>query len=214
MEHVIAYEGNLVSLGLMQPEYGPLFLEWANRREGIQGTLQRPPYTLASWEKWLASHTAEKGRNEVFAILLHGENEDKRTYRYVGHTGIHNVRWPEGRGSTGSIIGDSAARQRGCGTEAKLHLLAHGFLVMGLRKVVSSVKVWNAYSLGHLVKCGYKVVGRYHRHTFHEGKLIDELLLEVFPEDWEPIWEAYKATGKLPKLTDEQRALVKRETST
>lgn len=213
MEHVIAYEGKLVSLGLMQKEYGPHFFEWANSREGIEGTLLRPPYTLNNWEEWLASLDKGKGSNEVFAILLHDEREGKRTYQYVGHTGLHNVRWPEGRGSTGSVIGDAAARQRGCGTEAKLHLLYHGFQVMGLRKIVSSVKAWNAQSLGHLVKSGYQVIGRHRRHVFHEGNLVDEILLEVFREDWEPIWGAYRETGGLPKLTDEQRAFIAKETS-
>ena len=84
---------------------------------------------------------------------------------------------------------------------------------MGLRKIVSSVKAWNAPSLGHLVKCGYTVVGRYRRHVLHEGVLVDEILLEVFPEDWEPIWDAYNKSGVLPKLSPDQRALVARETS-
>ena len=213
MEHYIAYVGQQVSLGLMQKEYGPLFLEWANRRIGVEGTLMRPPYSAANWDEWLTSLSNEKGRNEVFAILLHEESEGTRTYRYVGHTGMHNARWPDGWGSTGSIIGDAAARQRGCGTEAKLNLLYHGFRVMGLRKIVSSVKAWNAPSLGHLVKCGYTVVGRYRRHVLHEGVLVDEILLEVFPEDWEPIWDAYNKSGVLPKLSPDQRALVARETS-
>ncbi len=212
MEHYIAYEGLLVSLALMQKEYGKDFLRWANEREGVEGTLQRPPYTWSNWEAWVAALDRNKGTEEVFAILLH-EPGEKRVYRYVGHTGIHHARWPEGRGTTGSIIGDPSARARGCGTEAKLLLLRHAFLVMGLRKVTSSVKAWNARSLGHLIKCGYKIVGRYREHTFHEGAFVDEIVLEVFPKDWKPIWEAYRATGQLPKLTDEQRTLVACETS-
>jgi hypothetical protein len=48
MKHVIAYEGKVgTALALMQEQYVPLFLPWVNWRIGVEGTLQRPPYSAA-----------------------------------------------------------------------------------------------------------------------------------------------------------------------
>lgn len=211
VKHVIAYEGKVgVALGVMQEAYVPLFLPWINWRIGIEGTLQRPPYSLAQGIEWVQSLNKTKGENEVFAILKRTGTK-KPTYEFVGHTGIHHVQWPNGRAGTGSLIGVKDARGKGYGTEAKLLLLYHAFMIMGLRKLTSDVKAFNAPSAGHLLKCGYQSVGRYRKHHLHEGGFMDDLLFDIFREEWEPIWEQYQKTGMLPKLSAEQRTFLTRE---
>lgn len=211
MVEIVAYKGQLrVSLGVMQEHHITDFALWANQ-PGIEGTMIRPPYTTSGGLKWLRS-LDKRHDNDVFAMLLH--NESAPELRYIGHTGIHNITWPDGFGTSGSVMGDPAARAvGGLGTEAKLLLLYHAFRVRGLRKVLSSVKAFNSPSLGHLIKCGYRVVGRRLDHHFHNGAYVDEILLEVFREAWEPIWDAYQSTHSLPKLTAEQRELVRKITS-
>lgn len=208
MKHVIAYEGKCnVALGVMQEAYVPHMVEWINRYSDIEGTLQRPPYAPASGIEWLRKLPAEKGTHEVFAVL----ERTRKTYRYVGHMGLHRVEWPNGIASSGSMIGAKNARGRGLGTEAKLLLLYHAFMIMGLRKLTSSVKDFNVQSAGHLLKCGYAYAGRHRRHHLHRGKFVDLLLFEVFREQWEPIWEKYVATRALPKLSPQQRAFLTKE---
>lgn len=208
MKHVLAYEGKVqVALGLMQEEYIPIFLPWPNWRLGIEGTLLRPPYSLASGIEWIRGLDKQKGIHEVFAVLMR-LGKEKKTYRYVGHMDLHGIQWPSGFGGTGSVIGAKGAQGHGVGTEAKLLLLYHAFMILGLRKLKSSVKVFNVQSAAHLIKCGYKPCGKFRKHQWHEGEFVDEILLEVFREDWEPIWERYQKTGLLPKLSDEQRTLL------
>ena len=197
----------------MQEEYMKAYIQWPNKRIGIDGTLQRPPYSLAMGQEWVRALDSKKGQDEVFAILLHDDTGKERRYRYVGHTGLHRIHFPDAWASTGSVIGDPKGREGGTGTEAKLLLQKHAFKVLGVRKLVSNVKGWNAPSLGHLIKCGYKIVGRYSKHIFHEGTFVDEILLECFREDWEPIWQKYEETKTLPKLTAKQRALVSKQTT-
>lgn len=209
MKHIIAYEGKAnVALGLMQKEYVKDFVPWVNWRIGVEGTLQRPPYSYAMGIEWVEGLDKERGNHEVFAVLLKARGK-KPTYRYVGHMGIHGMKKdvPE----TGSLIWSADARGRGIGTEAKLLLLYHAFMVLGIRKITSRVKSWNAPSAGHLIKCGYQLVGRQKKHVFHEGEYVDSLLFEVFREDWQPIWEEYQQTGTLPKLTNEQRTFLTNE---
>lgn len=215
MKHIVTHKGLVgVSLGLMQEACVHAFMPWINWRVGIEGTLQRPPFSLAMGLEWVRGLDKQKGSNEVFAVLAHplevGRNGHK-SFRYVGHMSIHGVSWPNGTAKTGSILGDG--RGGGVGTEAKLLLLHHAFKVLGVRKLTSSVKAFNGPSLGHLMKCGYKPVGRYKAHDFHEGAYVDEILFEVFRENWEPIWDKYQKTKTLPKLSDRDRKWVSQTAS-
>lgn len=200
-----------MSLALMQRMYGPEYLPWPNRRTAINGTLQRPPYYPEDFDEWIERLRKGKGVHEVFAVLAHEDKESGRGYRYLGHAGIHDVEWPSAHATTGSVLGADNAREKGYGTEAKLWMQYHAFKVLGLRKLLSEVKAFNAPSLGHLLKCGYKIVGRRKSHDFHEGAYVDVIILECFREDWEPIWERYHASGTLPKLTALQRTRVTKE---
>ena len=212
IKHVIAYEGILVSLGVMQESYMEEFTIWANKRVGIEGTLLRPPYSLEGGREWVRNLEKTKGQHEIFAVLGRTQHTKHVTHRYVGHMGIHDITWPHGFAKTGSVIGAEEGRGRGYGTEAKLLLMHHAFHILGLRKMWSTVKSFNAPSMGHLMKCGYEPCGRLSAHHFHEGRYEDEIILQVFRERWEPIWKKYRETKRLPKLTDEQRTLITEET--
>ncbi len=213
MKHVIVYEGlTSIAFAVMQEEYAEQFAPWINEWHGVNGTTLRPPYSVQSGKEWIRSLDKEKGRNEVFAVLKREPQRKRQRYTFIGHTGLHGITWPEGFAITGSVLGP-LGQGKGYGTEAKLLLLYHAFRVLGLRKVTSSVKGWNAQSLGHLVKCGYRICGRFRKQRYSRGEYVDEILLETFREDWEPIWEEYQRTRTLPRLTPEQRALVQKETA-
>lgn len=214
MDHFITYEGKTgrMALAQMQEAYIPFFVPGINRRIGVEGTLQRPPYSLEMGREWVRSLDKSKGQDEVFAILLRDSDADGG-WRYLGHTGIHHITWPTGLGTTGSMIFPAEGRGQGHGTEAKLLLLYHSFYILGLRKVKSRVKDFNAPSLGHLLKCGYTISGRAKEEEFHEGRFVDEVLLEIFREDFDPVWQKYQEASTLPRLSPEQRAVVEKETA-
>ena len=198
-----------VSLGAMQREYIPLLMPGVNDPEVTKGVLVTPPVTLEEEYMWYDG-LAKRKNEVVYAILLHERDAEgvMTGYRYIGHTGLHRIRYPDGTATTGSLIIDKTCFGKGYGTEAKLLLLATGFHDLGLRKVNSSIKVFNGNSHGHLLACGYREIGRRKRQHLHEGWLVDEILFDVFSEDFGPIWQAYKKTSTLPRLTAQQRKLV------
>lgn len=204
MNHYIVHQGSRVALAAMKKEYIDILMPWINNPTTTAGVLITPPITYEAELAWFEGLPKRTATDVVFAILFR-ENE---TWRYVGHTGLHRITWPVGRASSGSLIGDASVHGQGCGTEAKLLLLYHAFFVLGLRKVTSEVKAFNGNSLGHLLRSGYQVIGCRKEQHFHEGGPVDEILLEVFRDEFEPIWQHYKHTTELPKLTDEQRAVI------
>lgn len=207
--HVPAFKGLVkTSLGLLLKEYGKVYVPGINLYGAARGTMQIPPYPPEKWDGYLEALQKGDSPSRAFAILAHVEDG----HRYIGHTSIERMKWPDAVGTTGSIMFSEETQGGGHGTEAKLLLLNYCFMLLGLRNVRSTVKAWNARSLGHLVKCGYRIVGRYEEIVFHEGKWIDEIILQVSRKDFEPIWRRYQETKTLPKLTDEQRTLVAKET--
>ncbi len=213
MNHCIVHHGLVgCSLAVMQEAYLSTFLQFANDPRVVEGVRLTPPVGMPEELDWLQRLSKRKGTDHVFAVLRHDGEVSSPRYIYIGHTGVHGILWPNATGVTGSLLGDLENLGKGHGTEAKLLLQYHAFRILGLRKLTSGVKSFNARSLGHLIKCGYRIVGRYKEHEFHNGGYVDEILLECFREDWEPVWEQYQATRELPKLTDAQRDLVCKET--
>lgn len=208
MKDIIAYEGmGSIALGLMIEEYVPIYIPWINERSSIRGTTQRPPYSAVMGVEWVRGLDNKRGKEEVFAVLIKQKTK-KPMYRYVGHIGVHGIVWPHGFGTVGTMIGDKSAQGVGCGTEAMLLMLYHAFMILGLRKLTTMVKAYNAPSMGHLLKCGYQSVGRFKRHHLHEGGFVDEVLFEVFRDEWEQVWRKYQETSLPPRLSNEQKQLV------
>lgn len=213
MEHVLVYHGKISSLALMQEEYGELYIPAINQLgEEMAGAYINPPFFPTQFKEYIEYLRKNKSKEQVFAILKHENVNEVASYRYVGQVGIHSMKWPDGVGITGFLIIDPSCHRIGIGTEAQLNMLYHGFNRLGLRKITANAKAFNGNSLGCLLKCGYKICGSYSRHVHHNGSYVDEILLEVFPENFRPVWERYKATGELPKLTSEQRDVLEKRT--
>ncbi len=207
-QHYIVYTSpnGLVALAAMQRPYVDLVTPWMNDPEATAGIILNPPVRLESEVEWYEK--IGKDSDIIFAILSRKETSEK--FQYVGHTGLHRVTWPDARATSGTFIGDPEARGRGVGKEAKMLLLHHAFRVVGLRKVTSEVKAFNLASVGHLVACGYTIVGfRKEQHSYNGG-FVAEILLEVHRRDFEPLWDSYQETKKAPKLTEEQKAEIKK----
>ena len=195
-----------VQLGAMKREYLERLVPWANDLEATGGLRLNPPVMYEHEVEWFDS--LPKARNqEVFAILVKDDSAEGE-YQYVGHTGLHNIHFPSAHATSGTFIGDPKARGRGIGKIAKLLLLHHAFHHAGLRKVVSDVKSFNLASIGHLIACGYKVVGVQRDHYFHEGDFVDRVILEIHRADFEPIWGKYQRTERAPSLSVKQKKRI------
>lgn len=204
MKPIFVYKGVSTALGPVLKEHVPAITKWANGPEATAGVLLTPPVTREAEEEWFENLRKRRGSDVLFAVYV----KRGKSWKFVGTTGIHRITWPDALGSSGSFIGDTSAHGNGHGTEAKLWLLYHAFYVLGLRKVTSEVKAFNGNSLGHLLRCGYRIVGCRKQQHFHEGAYVDEVLLEIFREEFDPLWKVYSEEKTLPQLSDEQRAQI------
>jgi RimJ/RimL family protein N-acetyltransferase len=138
---VVVYGGLVnASIGVMNREYVPILYPLANNLKITKGVLLRPPVSLEEEYAWYDGLVGRKQTDNVFAILLHEKAVGGEiSYRYVGHLGLHQMKWPDATATYGIVILDGDVHLNGCGTEACLLLLYHAFMVKGLHKVVAGV---------------------------------------------------------------------------
>ena len=166
----------------------PTLTRWINNpavREFVLATL---PQTEKQEEEWF-NKLGSDDKNIVLGI----ETKDNVL---IGSMGIHRIEWRGRIFTPGAPIGEKDYWGKGYGTDAKMILLDYIFNTLNLRKVCSAVIAYNKRSLHYNLHCGYKVEGIRRKHIFKKGRYWNQIELGLFKEEWLPIWNRYKTTGK------------------
>ena len=176
--------GKKVVLRTLTRDDLPTLTEWINDPEITQHLNAYRPMMLEFEEQW---YEKLNGSTDNFVLALEAKDEQK----LIGTMGIHQVDHRNQRASTGALIGDKSCHGKGYGTDAKMHLLHWAFRELNLRKITSTVLATNPRSKRYLEKTGYREVGvRRENHLLH-GRFVDEIMMEVFRDDFMEIWEQY-----------------------
>ncbi|KND47876.1 MAG: diamine N-acetyltransferase [Parcubacteria bacterium C7867-006] len=186
---VVFLSGKIVNLRPAQKSDIPHFTRWINDPRVRQFLLTMLPQTEKQEESWY-ENLGKDDKNIILVI----ETKDGKP---IGSMGIHGINWRNGIGTTGALIGETEYWGKGYGTDAKMILLDYAFNTLGLRKICSDVFAFNKRSLQYSLHCGYKIEGRLRKHIFRNGKFHDKIVLGVFRDEWLPIWNHYRKTGKV-----------------
>lgn len=190
-EEITFLKGNRVTLRPPIEADIPHLLRWLNNQEVTQYLNTYLPLFEADEREWLNSLHKKKNEQVVLAIVVDGKP--------IGNMGLHKISWKDRIATTGAVIGEKEYRDKGYGTEAKMLLLDYAFNRLNLRKICSSVLEFNARSKAYQEKTGYKEEGRLRKQRYVHGKYWDEILMALFREDWEPVWEAYREKHGIKK---------------
>lgn len=189
-QEVVFLRGRRVYLRPPTKEDIPLFLRWMNDSEVNQYLAVFLPTTEADESEWLDRLHRTKNEQVVLVIV------DTNNHKPIGLMGIHDISWKDRRATTGAVIGEKSYWGQGYGTEAKMLLLNYAFNTLNLRKIGSRVYGFNKRSRAYSEKCGYKVEAVLKQEVFKNGKYHDLVLMAVFKEDWLPLWEKFRRTGR------------------
>ena len=188
-KRVLFLSGKMVNLRPAQKSDIPHFTRWINDPKVRHYLSTTMPLTEKQEEEWFEG--LGKDESKIDLII---ETKDGKP---IGLMGIHKIDWRSGVGTTGDLIGEKEYWGQGYGTDAKMVLLDYAFNTLGLRKICSGAMAFNKRSIRYSLHCGYKVEGRLRRHTFRNGKFQDQIVLGVFRDEWLPIWNHYRKTGKV-----------------
>ena len=142
--------------------------------------------SLAAERSWVQSLNERSPRDIVLGIV------EIESGRLVGNVGIDRIDWRNRNGVAGMMIGDTAAQEKGYGTEATMLALRYAFWTLGLHKVLAEARGDNVRSIRMQQRCGFRTVGTMRGQFFYEGQFVDCVLLEILRDEWEEALEAYQ----------------------
>lgn len=169
-------QGKLVRLRPPRAEDAPLMITWFEDMEVTRFLSLRHPPSLEGEKEWL-----EKAARDPTWVEWVIEYEG----RAVGATGIHEINWKYGYGTTGTVIGDKQMWGMGLARELMQLRARYAFTELPLRKLKSMYFDGNEASGRAQAAAGYQVVGRRRQEIFTGGRWRDAILTEVLREDWE-----------------------------
>lgn len=149
---------------------------WFEDLEVTATILRRFPPGVGEEEDWLR-RTATDPASIFWAVELEG--------RLVGASGVHDIDWDNGHGTTGLILGDKSVWGRGLAREVMAMRTRFLFTETRLRSLRSGYLEGNVASAKAQARAGYREVGRWHEAYFRGGVWRDHVLTEVRRLDWE-----------------------------
>ena len=184
-------QGAKVALRLVLEEDIPTYHSFMNNPEVTQFLAAYLPISLNQEHEWYEKVCKPKPDDMTFAIV------DKENDVLIGAIGLHKIDRQNLTATTGASIGDQSYWGKGYGTEAKMLLLEFAFNELNLRKIYSEVIGYNDRSVAYSKKCGYVEEARIPEHYFRKGKYWNKIVLAVYREKWQEIWEVFSKA--LPK---------------
>ena len=129
--------------------------------------------------------------NYVMAIV------DSKSDKLLGNCGLLNVDHINRNAEFGIFIGDGQSRGKGIGEEATRLILDFGFNAINLNHIWLRVFTFNKNAIGLYKKIGFKVIGAKRQSRIIGNNKIDELLMDILPNEFEspyiiPLFEKVK----------------------
>ena len=171
--------GELVTLGPIQREYLPRYVEWLNDweiRRFLAPTLAQP-YTIEDEEEWF-NHQRQAKNDRLFAILTREQG------LLIGNCGLHQIDWTNHNAILGIFIGDKNYWSKGYGTDATRTLLRFAFGEANLHRVELEVFAFNPRAIRAYEKCGFQLEGVRKQALFRQGAWHDEHIMAILQEEW------------------------------
>ena len=189
--------GPRVTLRAIEREDLPALHKGINDPEVNKFLNSQGPISMVAEETWFNNlqERIAAGTDVVFAITVDG--------KLVGNMGLHGINYRDRTATTGSVIFDKELWGKGIAPEAKMLVLHYAFNNLNLRKINSVVFVPNRQSARAILKCGYKVEGLRRQQNFVAGEYVDEIVFGLLKDEWLPIWEEFRETGKVPPYNGE-----------
>jgi RimJ/RimL family protein N-acetyltransferase len=169
--------GERVKLVPPEPQHAELLARWLNDPEVWIPFGMDTPASIEGERQWIASLP---GRDDELHLLI----LEKEKHRTIGLAGLRNIDGFNATARLGVLIGSSADRGSGYGSEAVGLLLRHAFDYLGLRRVNLSVLAGNQAALRMYAKLGFVEEGRERQAQLRGGEYLDRLHFGLLKEEF------------------------------
>ncbi len=175
--------GERIRLRAMTREDLPLFVDWLNDPEVIQGLMHYQPISIEDEERWFEGMLQTPLDEHPLMIEIPSET---RGWEPIGNCSLMKIDWRIRQAEFGIVIGAKQHWNKGYGTEALRLLLRHGFGTLNLNRVYLRVYENNPRAIRAYEKAGLQVEGRLRQGHYYQGQYVDVILMSILRSEWKP----------------------------
>jgi RimJ/RimL family protein N-acetyltransferase len=172
--------GERIRLRAMKRDDLPLFVEWLNDPEVIQGLMHYLPFSAEDEDDWYDGMRKKplEERPLIIEILTEAGWEP------IGNCGLFDIKWRTREAEFGIVIGAKAHWNKGYGTEAVRLIFNHGFKTLNLNRIALRVFENNPRALRAYEKAGLVHEGRLRQGHYQDGKYVDVIIMSMLRSEW------------------------------
>jgi RimJ/RimL family protein N-acetyltransferase len=172
--------GGRIRLRALKRDDLPLFVEWLNDPEVIQGLMHFLPFSAEDEEDWYDD--MRKKPLEERPLVIEIPIEDG--WEPIGNCGLFNINWRIRTAEFGIVIGAKQHWNKGFGTEALQAIIKHGFETLNLNRIALQVYENNPRAIRSYEKAGLVHEGRLRQGHYQDGEYVDVLLMSILRSEW------------------------------
>jgi diamine N-acetyltransferase len=173
--------GNRIRLRGVEREDLPLFVQWLNDPEVIEGLIFMHPMSTADETHWFEGLADRPPAERPLVIEIQFEG----SWRMIGNCGFHNISTINRSAEVGIFIGDKSLWNSGYGTETMQILQKYGFESLNLNRIALVVYDDNPRAIRAYEKAGFVLEGRLRQAKYKHGKYGDEFIMSVLRSEWD-----------------------------
>ncbi len=173
--------GDRIRLRGVEKEDLPLFVDWLNDPEVIEGLIFFQPLSYEEEMRWFENLANLPASEHPLAI----EIQEEKTWHMIGNCGFHNISQINRSAEVGIFIGNKSVWNMGYGTETMQLLLKYGFECLNLNRISLVVYDDNLGAIRAYEKAGFVLEGRLRQAKYKHGRYGDELIMSVLRSEWD-----------------------------
>jgi RimJ/RimL family protein N-acetyltransferase len=159
----------------------PLFVEWLNDPEVIQGLMQHLPFSIEDEEAWFEGmHKRPQAEHPLVIEICTEEG-----WEAIGNCGLFDIDWRVRQAEFGIMVGAKQHWNKGYGTEALKLIIQHGFATLNLNRIFLQVYENNPRAMRAYEKAGLSIEGRLRQAHYDQGEYYDVILMSILRSDWQ-----------------------------
>jgi len=159
----------------------PLFVEWLNDPEVIQGLIHYLPFSLEDEENWFDNMLKRPQDEHPLVIEICSE----AGWEPIGNCGVFAIDWRIRQAEFGIVIGAKQHWNKGYGTEALSLILQHCFETLNLNRLYLRVYENNPRAIRAYEKAGLTIEGRLRHSHYDKGEYVDVILMSILRSEWQ-----------------------------
>ncbi|WP_426059003.1 GNAT family N-acetyltransferase [Hymenobacter sp. B1770] len=169
----------MITLAPLLPENVVSFYRWVRDKQVIEYSLSAfaALHNEEEIDRWYAA-TLQDAKSINLGIYL------QQTKELIGYAGLANLSTLNQSGEYFILLGEKACWGQGIGTEVTRQVLALGFTVHCLNRIMLTVSEPNVTGLKAYTKSGFVVEGRLRKACFRNNEFHDKILMSVLKSEW------------------------------